>query len=121
MASSTGKALVSVTVRTSISLTLMTVADRRCRDHGPVSLLLHQRGDVLGRVIFTGDAGQVATGRDAVVVVVAVSDENGVQAGTSSALIGNSIITCMSNPPNSGSTISVVPRLLIRSPAMPSH
>jgi hypothetical protein len=32
-----------------------------------------------------------------------------------------SIITCMSKRPNSGSTISVVPQLLIKNPAIPSH
>ena len=41
--------------------------------------------------------------------------------GTSAAAIGNSIITGMSKPPSSGSTMSVVPRLLIKNPAMPSH
>jgi hypothetical protein len=41
--------------------------------------------------------------------------------GTVSAAIGKSIITGMSNPPSSGSIITVVPRELIRNPAMPSH
>jgi hypothetical protein len=41
--------------------------------------------------------------------------------GTSWAAIGNSIITGMSKPPSSGSTITVVPRLLIKNPAIPNH
>jgi hypothetical protein len=41
--------------------------------------------------------------------------------GTSAAAIGNSIITGMSKSPSSGSIITVVPRLLIKNPAMPSH
>src|SRR4051795_12371654 len=41
--------------------------------------------------------------------------------GTVSGVIGKSIITGMSNPPSSGSIIMVMPRALIRNPAMPSH
>jgi hypothetical protein len=41
--------------------------------------------------------------------------------GTSAAAIGKSINTGMSKPPSNGSTISVVPRLLIRNPAIPSQ
>ncbi len=35
--------------------------------------------------------------------------------------IGNSIIMGISNPFNNGSTIIVVPRLLIKNPAIPNH
>ena len=41
--------------------------------------------------------------------------------GTSLAAIGMSIMIGMSNPSRSGSTITVVPRLLIRNPAIPSQ
>ena len=43
------------------------------------ALLFHQRSHVLRRVILTGHPGKITTGRDAVVVVVAVRDQQGVQ------------------------------------------
>ena len=43
------------------------------------AFLFHQRSHVLRRVVLAGHAEQVTTGRDAVVVVVAVRDQHGVQ------------------------------------------
>jgi len=45
------------------------------------AFLLHQRSHVLRRVVLTGDPGKITTGGDAVVVVVAVRDQHGVQPG----------------------------------------
>jgi hypothetical protein len=56
-----------------------------------------------------------------VVVVAVVVTSTASNFGTSSAAIGNSIITGMSKPPSRGSIITVVPRLLIKNPARPSH
>jgi len=43
------------------------------------AFLFHQRSHILRRVILTGDPGKITTGGDAVMVVVAVRDEHGVQ------------------------------------------
>jgi hypothetical protein len=48
-------------------------------------------------------------------------DEYCVQPGNVPGAIGKSINTGMSKPPSNGSTINVVPRLLIRNPAIPSQ
>ena len=55
---------------------------RRCRARAPGSPSSPIRdGDVPGGVVRVGDAGEVPAGRDAVVVVVAVGDQDGVQPG----------------------------------------
>jgi hypothetical protein len=64
---------------------------------------------------------QVTTGGDAVVAVIAVVTSTASNIGSSAVAIRKSIITGMSNLPSRGSTITVVPRVLIKNPAMPSQ
>ena len=83
------------------------------------ALLFHQRSHVLRQVILTGH-GKITTGGNAVVVVVAVGDQHGVQVrhvvGGDWKLDHHRHVETQK-----GSTITVVPRLLIKKPAMPSH
>ena len=67
------------------------------------------------------DGNKTHTSRDAEVIVVGVRDQDRVQAGDVGNRAGNSISKGMSKPPRTGSTMTTVPRELMRKPAIPSQ